>query len=476
MYIALCAGLPLLGGALCGVLRFKSDRARNIYIECITLLTSILVLVCTGMNLTGSFTLFSLGKGFDCRFGLDGLSRIFASLIGVLWPFASLYAFEYMEHEERTGNFYVFYTMSYGIALLISAAQNLFTLYIFYECLTVCTLPLVEHEQNKESFRAGRTYLLYLIGGTTLGFAALVMVNGLGGSTAFVSGGVIPAGQNAPVIRAAYLLAFLGFGVKAAVFPLSRWLPKASVAPTPVTALLHAVAMVNAGVYSVARCAYYIFPSADILGTWAQYAPMVLSSLSVIYGAVRAFREAHLKRRLAWSTVSNLGYMLLALSLLTKEGYTAGIAHMVFHSFMKIVLFFCAGAIMVKTGKTDVHELRGSAREMPFTFFTFTLCGAALTGVPPLCGFTSKYLIITAALKTGGWAGTVGAASLIVSAILTAFYIFTVAVPAYYSPANIVAEKCDMGARMKLATGAICLMVILVSLFSNPLIALINTL
>ena len=477
MMIALCALLPLLGGGLSTVIRFQSDRQRNLYFGCVTLLTSIGALLCVCFGSDKSFILFSLGGGFDCAFGLDGLSRLFAALLAVLWPLASLYAFEYMEHEERTGNFFVFYTMAYGIALLLASARNLFTLYIFYECLTVCTLPLVEHEQNKESYRAGRTYLMYLIGGTSLGFAALVLVSGLsGGSTVFAAGGVLPTDADRTVTRVAYLLAFLGFGVKGAVFPLCRWLPKASVAPTPVTALLHAVAVVNAGVFSVARCLYGIFPCAVISGSWAQYVPMLLSALSVVYGAARAFRETHLKRRLAWSTVSNLGYMLFALSLLSREGYLAGLNHMIFHSLMKIVLFFCAGAIMVKTGKTDIHELRGGAKQMPYTFFAVTLAGAALTGVPPLCGFTSKYLIITAALGSGGWAPTVGAASLIVAAILTAFYIFTVVVPAYYSTGPAPREKTDMGIRMKLAVGAVCVLILLASIFSRQLYALIEVL
>ena len=240
------------------------------------------------------------------------------------------------------------------------------------------------------------------------------------------------------------------------------------------TALLHAVAVVNAGIFSVARCTYYIFPKEILCGSWAQTIPMLLSAVSVVYGAVRAFRETHLKRRLAWSTVSNLGYMLFSLSLLTRGGFLAGMNHMLFHSLMKIALFFCAGAVIVKTGKTDIHELRGASRQMPFAFFAFTLAGTALTGVPPMCGFTSKYLIITAALEEGEWAAYVGAGSLIVSAILTAFYIFTVVVPAYYSVGTVPAEKKDMGLRMKISTGAVCALILAVSIYSRQLYTLLE--
>ena len=478
MYIALIALIPVIGGGLAKAFKFKTDRARNIYIETLTVLTSALVLISVISGRGGEVSLFRLNDVFVCSFGLDGPGKLFAFLIALLWPFASLYGFEYMEHEERRGNFFVFYTMAYGVALMLSAARNLFTLYIFYELLTVITLPLVEHGQNKEAYRAGRAYLLYLIGGAGLGFAALIIAHGLADSgTAFRLGGIVSGDKNVTLIRIAFMLGFVGFGVKAAVFPLSRWLPKASCAPTPVTALLHAVAVVNAGVYSVMRVCYYVFPKDAVYGSYAQYTVMLLSAATVAYGAVRAFRESHLKRRLAWSTVSNLGYMLFALSLLTDKGINAALSHMLFHSAMKIALFFCAGAIMVKSGKTDIHEMRGLAHRMPAAFAVFALAGAALTGVPPLCGFTSKYLIITAALENPSWAQIIGAVSLIVSAILTAFYIFTVIVPAYFAPENDeVSARCDMGIRMKISSIAVCAMILALSIFSNKIYEIITAL
>ena len=475
MYIAICALLPLIGGPISALIRFRGERARNLYLMGVTLITSISVFVCAFALPPDTLRLFKLSQNFVCLFGVDGLSRFFLCLVGALWPLALLYAFEYMRHEERTGNFFVFYTMAYGVTLLLASSRNLFTLYIFFECLTVVTLPLVEHGQNKEAYRAGRAYLMYLIGGTSLGFAAMVIVHCMAGSEAvFTYGGL---GTEGPLTlkRVAFILAFIGFGVKAAVFPLSRWLPKASVAPTPVTALLHAVAVVNAGVYSVARAVYYVFDCRDIAGSYAQYAPMLLASATVLYGAVRALRETHLKRRLAWSTVSNLGYMLFALSLLSQSALTAALCHMLFHSLMKIALFFAAGAVMVKSGRTDIHEMRGLAKYMPFTFFAFTLSGAALTGVPPLCGFTSKYLIITSALEGAGAFELIGIGCLIASAILTAFYIFTCAVPAYFAPpGGGKMKKIDMGPQMKISVGAVLLAILAVSLFADRIIALLG--
>ncbi len=475
MYIALTALLPLLGGALMPVIGLKTERARDIYTEAVTVLASLGVFAVLLFAPAKELTLFKLNQNFACVFRMDGLGRLFALLVAALWPFASLYAFEYMRHAERTGNFFAFYTIAYGVTLLIACAGNLFTLYIFYECLTVVTLPLVEHEWNKEAFRAGRAYLMYLIGGATLGFAAMIITSCASGGAAFAPGGAVPGGADAGLMRLAFVLAFMGFGAKAALFPLCGWLPKASVAPTPVTALLHAVAVVNAGVFSVARCAGYVFGFELAQSTWAQYVPMALSAFTVLYGAVRAVRETHLKRRLAWSTVSNLSYMLFALSLLTKDGFAAGITHMVFHSLMKIVLFFCAGAVMVKTGKKDIHEMRGLAKRMPFTLAAFAVAGLALTGVPPLAGFTSKYLIITAALQRGGLWAVAGCVSLIISAVLTAVYVFTFLVPAFYAPETGGGEeRADMGMPMKISTAAICLMLIAVSLLSGDAVRLIR--
>ncbi len=476
MYIALIALIPCLGGLLSAFIPFCDKRARNIFIESVVALTSLCALSCALFAKEAGAALFRLAPDFVCAFSLDGFSRVFVCLVACLWPLATLYSFEYMEHESRTGNFYVFYTVAYGVTLLLSAARNLFTLYIFFECLTVVTLPLVEHEQNKEAYRAGRTYLMYLIGGTSLGVVAMIIAQNLaGGHAAFARGGAMASDANGTYVRVAFILAFLGFGVKGALFPLCRWLPKASVAPTPVTALLHAVAVVNAGVFAVTRCAYYVFPPELVRDSWAQYACMLLSAVTILYGAVRALRESHLKRRLAWSTVSNLGYMLFAVSLLTDEGLLSGVSHMIFHSLIKIVLFFCAGAIMVKSGKTDVHETRGLAKRMPFTVAAFTFAGAALTGVPPLCVFTGKYLIITAALEGGSAFHIFGVCCLIASAILTAFYIFYVVVPAYFAPAtDAEGEIRDMGPVMKLPVALILALMTAVSLLAYPLYGLIE--
>ena len=472
MRLALCALLPIVGSTLLTLIKFPSRRARNVFVEVVTALTSACVFAAALAPSRGAYALFRVGEAFVCAFQTDGLGRTFVLLAAGLWPFASLYAFEYMAHEPREGQFFTFYTLAYAVTILIAASANLFTLYIFFELLTLVTLPLVDHGHDKESYRAGRSYLTYLIGGASLGFAAMVILHQYGAGLFAPGGSMTQSALSHPgLMKAAYLMGFFGFGAKAAVFPLCRWLPRASVAPTPVTALLHAVAVVNAGVFAVARITYYALGADFLSGSWAQTAAMIASAITVAYGAIRAAREGHLKRRLAWSTVSNLSYMLFALSLMTADGLAAGIAHMVFHSSAKIVLFFCAGALLTACGITRVSETRGLAKRMPVTFSAFLVAGLALSGVPPMSGFLSKYLIITAALDARAWPQTLGAACLIVSAILTAAYIFTVIVPAYFMPARGgVSERArDPGIQMKITLIALTLAVILLSLFGGNL-------
>ena len=473
MRLALCALLPLIGSALLVFLRFPTKRARNVYVECVTVLTSVAVGLALCFPGEGTFELFRVSDMFVCAFKTDGLGTVFIALAALLWPFASLYAFEYMEHEHREGQFFTFYTMAYGVTILLAASANLFTLYIFYELLTLITLPLVSHIHDKESYRAGRSYLTYLIGGASLGFAAMILFH-FYGSGVFAAGGSLgeAARWHPNLMQVAFLMGFFGFGAKAAIFPLCNWLPRASVAPTPVTALLHAVAVVNAGVFAVARVAYYVCGAEFLLGTTAQSIVLIFSGFTVAYGAIRAAREGHVKRRLAWSTVSNLSYMLFALSLFTRDGFTAGMTHMVFHGIMKIVLFFCAGALLTTSHITRVTETRGLAKKMPVTFAAYLVAGLALAGVPPMSGFVSKYLIITAAFKAGGTIQMIGACSLIVSAILTAVYIFTVVVPAYFMPANsAIAEKAhDPGLNMKVVLITLSVIIVIVSLLSGQLV------
>ena len=464
--------LPLLGGALLPALRLKSRRSRTLWVEGVTVLTSLLVL---RLILRGAeeVTLIAFSDQFRLRFGLDGMGRVFLGLMAFLWPLAALYASEYMQHEEREDSFFAFYTMTFGVMILYCCARNIFTLYVLFECITLITLPLVWHKKDAPSIRAARAYIRYSIGCAAFAFAAMIVLSQYSGGD-FQSGGVSLDGMPQWLLGAAFLATFFGFGVKAAVFPLSAWLPRACAAPTPVTALLHAVAVVNAGVFAVLRMVYDLFGAQALQGSWAQTVALIFSIATILFGAVMAVRDKHVKRKLAYSTVSNLGYMLLGASIMSPAGQLGALMHMVCHGLMKITLFFCIGAVMVQTGRTQMRQMHGLARRMPAVFTAFTIAAIALMGIPPLCGFISKYYLATAALELDSFWGIAGVIALLISSVLTAIYSLSVILPAFFMPLDEAAgpelpNRCDPGLRMLLPLGALVCAVILLGAYSQPL-------
>ena len=478
MRLFICAMIPAAFALLLRLL-VGSKRAVRMAV-CVggTFATSLLLLPSLLHPQQETFVLFRLTDTYRCALRLDEAGSVYLGLAALLWPFAVLYAVEYMAHEERERYFFSWYLLAYSAAILLAAAANLFTLYIFYEFLTLLTVPLVWHKRDKESIRAARTYLLYLVGGAALGFFSMVAA-GQAGAHTFVAGGALSgaAGREA-LLRVMAIAGFIGFGAKAAVLPLCRWLPKASVAPTPVTALLHAVAVVNAGVFSVLRLIYYTYGTAFLAGTFAQAVMMLLSGCTVLYGGVRAVRETRLKQRFAWSTVSNLSYMLVGLTLMTPEGMTAGLLHMVYHGLMKIVLFGCAGAVLVQTGLTEIRAMHGLGWKMPFVFGAMTLAGVALVGLPPLPGFISKYYLVTAALHLGGGIGIFATVTLILAAFLTAIYVFTVLVPAWFLPlggSEAARTARDPGVVMTVSLGVLCAFVLAASICVQPLVRFLSS-
>ena len=476
--------IPLLGGLITGLIRFKSRTARSLFVGAATLAASAALgwLVLRGQGM--SISALRLTENLSITFRVDGPARVFGGLIAFLWPLATLYAFEYMEHEERENVFFAYYLMSYGVTAGIALSGNLFTLYAFYELLTLVTLPLVLHKMDATSIHAGRKYLYYSISGAALAFISMIFIltYGENPTTEFVYGGMLDMARIADrkdLLLAVFLMSFVGFGVKAAVFPLCRWLPTVSVAPTPVTALLHAVAVVKAGAFAVIRVIYYSFGADFLRGTWAQAAALALAVFTIFFGSAMAVKEQHIKRRLAYSTVSNLSYVLFGAALMTPAGLAGGLSHMLFHGIMKLTLFSCAGAIMIYTGRSYVQELRGCGRAMPFTFSVFAVVSVALVGIPPLVGFVSKWNLATAAAEAGGVWAYLGIAALIVSAVLTAVYLLPIVVTAVFMPDGntdrSLSGKClDPGWRMKLPLGILTAVIVILGVASVPLIRFLN--
>lgn len=325
--------------------------------------------------------------------------------------------------------------MTYGVTLGISLASNLLTMYFFYELLTLITVPLVMHTLTREAILASRKYLYYSLGGAAFAFIGLIFIITYGNTTDFVLGGVLDLekiGGRTNVLLLIYVIAFMGFGVKAAVCPFNSWLPDAGVAPTPVTALLHAVAVVKSGAFAAIRLTYYSFGTEFLRGTWAQDLLMIIVMFTIVYGCSRAVKETHIKRRLAYSTISNLSYILFGVTIMTPLGMMGALTHLVFHAVMKISSFFCAGAIMHQTGKHYVHELDGMGYKMPCVFGVFTVSSLALMGVPGMAGFVSKWYLASAAVESGNGIAYAGIGCLLISALLTAIYMFTIVIRAFF--------------------------------------------
>lgn len=469
--------LPLLGGAVLPLFRFRTVKARAIYVEAVVITTSLIMGWLIWHRTDTVYPLMTLGGNLQIAFKLDGTGCVFAGLVAILWPLASLYGFEYMQHEERPNTFFAWYTMTYGITLAVATSANLVSMYIFYECMTLVTLPLVLHKMDNASASAARKYLYYNISGAAMGFVAMVGVLYAGGAdNAFTLGGIAMRGDiRADLLRLFWLLTFFGFGTKAALFPMYAWLPAASVAPTPVTALLHAVAVVNTGAFAVIRSTYYVFGPELLSGSAAQTIALVFACFTILFGSSMAVKEQHFKRRLAYSTISNLSYMLMGAALMSPAGMVGSLSHMVLHGTMKITLFYCAGAVLVRSGKEYVQDLRGFGKVMPFTCAVFTLGAVAMVGIPPLCGFVSKWNLLTAAAGTGLPMGTVAIVTLIISAVLTGIYLFSVSAAMYFRPLNenmahLAGKNIDPGWMMKLPFAILCIAIIVLGLWSAPLV------
>ena len=426
--------LPILGGFSLIPLKLKSARVRNVLSECIVIVTSILVWVALFCVRKDAVTIYSFTSGFSVDFRMDGAGALFAGMVSVMWPLVMLYAFDYMKGAKRGNMFFSFYVMTYGITLGIAFASNMTTLYTFFEMLTLVTIPLVSFYESRESRYAGRKYAAFCIGGASMGLFAVVMTTVFGNAGNFTYGGCLTEGYAPGLMELAFLFGFFGFGVKAAVFPLYDWLPTASVAPTPVTALLHAVAVVNSGVFAVMRLVYFTFGADMLKSTFAARLALSVSIASLLFSAWMALCEGHFKRRLAYSTVSNLSYMLLGLMLLTPAGLEAGLMHMLFHGIIKMSLFLCAGAFMHVTGNSYISDIKGVGKKMPVTFAFYTLGALSLTGIPLFCGFVSKWHLLTAGIKEGTNFGIAGALALVVAAFLCAVYTLSVSIYAFFCP------------------------------------------
>ena len=431
MLLTLPIFLPLVVGLASYFIRFKRETARRWFYGLLICGTSALVWAAVLTNNGDSLTLLRFTDTLDITLRMDGASRLFAALSATLWPFTMVYAWDYMHHEKHLDMFWAFFTAAFGITLGIAFSANLMTMYLFYELLTLSTIPLVMQAATKLAIRAGVKYAAFSMTGAALAFIGLVFLI-RNDAQEFVLGGHLASyGGSMTLLLTVFALSFVGFGTKAAIFPMHSWLPSAAVAPTPVTALLHAGAVVKSGAFACIRLVYYTFGTELLRGSWAQKLVLALALITILYASCMSIKQRHFKRRLAYSTISNLSYILFAVALMTTQALLAAWLHLLFHSVIKILAFFAAGAVLHYAKREYVHHLEGLAPMMPVTFACFTVAACALTGVPPFNGFVSKWYIGLAAMECGAW-GILGFGVLLISALLTAIYMFQIVLHGFF--------------------------------------------
>ncbi len=433
--LVLALVLPL-GGAL---LLPLFDRQPNLR-ETVTLATaamlafvvwSLLPHVLAGAR--PELTLWRVAPGLELAFKVEPLGMLFALVAGSLWIVNSIYSIGYMRgnHEPRQTTFYVCFAVAIACTMGIAFAKNLFTLFVFYEVLTLSTYPLVTHKATPEAMRAGRVYLLLLLGTSMLLLLPAIIATGvLAGTLDFTPGGILSGKVGAGVMG--LLLALYVFGIgKAAMMPFHFWLPAAMVAPTPVSALLHAVAVVKAGVFTVLKIAVYVFGLETLTATPATTWLLYAAAATLLAASVTALAQDNLKARLAYSTVSQLAYVVLGALLATSMSVTGAGLHIAMHAAGKITLFFCAGAIYVAAHKTEISELDGIGRAMPITMAAFFVGSLSIIGMPPLGGSWSKWYLALGALDAGrGFAVGI----LMISSLLSVAYLMPIVARAFFLP------------------------------------------
>ena len=357
----------------------------------------------------------------DLVFRADALAMLFLTLSAVLWLVTTIYAITYLEHAEHRARFFGFFSLCVAATMGIATAGNLFTFFLFYELLTLATWPLVVHRGVDKAMTAGRIYLQYTIGGGALFLLGIVLLYTLAGANDFVAGGTLAelGVDSHGALIGIFLLLLAGLGVKAALVPLHGWLPVAMVAPAPVSALLHAVAVVKAGAFGIVRVIHDVYGVELAQELYLTQGLAIAASVTIIYGSLRAIWQTDIKRRLAFSTVSQVSYIALGLSLGSPLATIGGLVHLVHQGLMKITLFFCAGAYAETREIHAITELDGVGRSMPWTSAMFTLGALGMIGVPPLAGFISKWYLGIGAVD-GGYHWVIGV--LLASTVLNAIY------------------------------------------------------
>lgn len=441
--------VPLIGGIL--VFQQKNDKRRDRLALALVLGTAVLALVVC-FQPTTTVPLLTIHGQLRLELANDRLSRFFLVLFSCVWTPVLVFAQPYIRHAGRERSFLGFYTMTLGTLMGLALSANFVTLYMFFELMSLITVPLVLHSATNTSRRAGFKYLGFSVFGAGMALAGYFFLAYYLTVPDFIAGGTIDfakAAQHQELLLVAYCMMIVGFGAKAGMMPMQSWLPSAHpVAPAPASAVLSGV-ITKGGVLAILRVTYYMYGPAFLRGTWPQYVLLTLALSTVFVGSMLAYREKQLKKRLAYSTVSQVSYILFGLFLLTPGGTVAALLQLVFHAIAKNALFLGAGAIIFATDLVRVDQLRGIGQRMPVTMTCFTLASLSIIGIPPMAGFVSKWYLLTAGLQAPlrGF-GIAGLVILILSALLTAGYLLPIITNGFFPGADCQLQRQEVGPKM----------------------------
>lgn len=428
----LLPGLVLASSFVTGIAIFLLDPARDRLRSVLNMVGASVKLILVGIILWGVLThdhryemRFSVVLGFDFLLRVDLLSLLLVVLSTVLWFVTTLYAIGYMSHSPRQNRFFGFFSLCVTASVGVALAGNMFTFFIFYEFLTLSTYPLVIHKADEASLRAGRTYLWYTLTGGAVLFVGVVWLNVVAGPVDFRPGGFLQplsATHHAELV-VIFVIMVTGLGVKTALVPLHGWLPVAMIAPAPVSALLHAVAVVKAGAFGIVRVVYDVYGILLAAELGVLFPLSLAAAVTIIYGSLRALYQDNLKKMLAYSTVSQLSYIVLGTSIASVMATTGSLVHLIHQGIMKITLFFCAGVIEKTLGLKRISEMSGIGKRLPITMTAMTIAAFGMIGVPPVAGFVSKWYLGMGGIHQGEtWIMVL----LLVSSLLNAGYFLPV--------------------------------------------------
>jgi len=419
------------------------------------LVLSMLPVILGGQQI--ALTLFEIAPGAAIAFRVDGFGMLFAIVASSLYIVTSIYSIGYMRGLDEHGQtrFVSFFALAISATIGAAFSANLLTLYLFYEILSLATYPLVAHHQDENSRISGRRYLTFILGTSiALVLPAMIYCYHVTGTLEFSTAGIFSDQLSKPAATVLLLMFVFGFA-KAGIMPFHSWLPAAMVAPTPVSALLHAVAVVKVGVFSIVRVMTGIF-GVDLLAHFnLGVVVMTIASITILLGSCIALSQDELKRRLAYSTISQLSYIIFGVALLSPQGLLGGVIHIVMHAFGKITLFFCAGAIFVATGKKYISQMSGLGKKMPFTFAAFFIGSLGVIGLPPSGGFYSKWNLIIGTLEAQQ---TIFMLVLLLSSFLNAFYFLPIVYKAFFGKSEDEQDNVPV----KIAEANLCLVIPLI--------------